>query len=130
MPNFKEWSREDSRSSDAPMFTLQTRGLISLNQAAFEALGKPMAVAFLYDADEGIVALRMVDKSYPNAYTVRKQGNSRSYLAAAQGFTMHNKLPTEVSRRFIGHDYGDGIWGFVLSEGSPVSHRRGEAHTR
>lgn len=123
MPNFVEWSREDSRSSEDPMFTLQTRGLISLNQAAFEALGKPAAVALLYDADEGIVALRLVDKNHQNAYTVRKQGGSRSYLVAAQGFTTFYKLPNEVSHRFAGHDYGKGIWGFMLSEGTAVKVR-------
>jgi len=123
MPNFVEWDREDSRSSEDPMFTLQTRGLISLNQAAFEALGKPVAVALLYDVGEGIVALRMVEKNYRNAYTIRKQGSSRSYLVAAQGFSMHNKLPTDVSRRFPGHDYGEGVWGFALREGTAVKSR-------
>jgi hypothetical protein len=105
------------------MFTLQTRGLISLNQAAFEALGKPAAVALLYDADQGVVALRTVEKNYQNAYTVRKQGGSRSYLVAAQGFTTYYKLPTEVSRRYTGRDYGKGIWGFALGEGTPVKVR-------
>ena len=100
MPNFVEWSREDSRSSEDPMFTLQTRGLISMNQAAFEALGKPAAVALLYDADEAVVALRMVEKNYQNAYTVRKQGGSRSYLVAAQG---DGSLATDPPVRFGVH---------------------------
>ena len=80
MPNFTEFSRQDSRSSDEPMFTMQRRGLISLNHPAFKALGEPAAVALLYDAEEGIVALRKVTRSYANGYNVRKQANSQSYL--------------------------------------------------
>jgi hypothetical protein len=92
--------------------------LISLNHPAFKALGEPAAVALLYDAAEGIVALRKVTRSYANGYNVRKQANSQSYLVGAQGFTTFNKIATDVPRRFTGHDYGDQTWGFVLSEGS------------
>jgi hypothetical protein len=105
------------------MFTVQRRGLISLNQAAFKALGEPVAVALLYDADEKIVGLRKVARTYPNGYSVRKQANSNSYLVAAQGFTSFNKIGTDMPRRFIGHDYGSNVWGFPLSEGVVVKSR-------
>jgi hypothetical protein len=109
------------------MFTLQTRGMISLNQAAFKALGEPVTVALLYDPDEHIVALRKVERTHPNAYLIRQQASAKSYLVGAQGFTMHHKIPTEVARRFVGRDYGDHIWGFVLSEGTAIKNRRGAA---
>ena len=105
------------------MFTMQRRGLISLNHPAFKALGEPAAVALLYDAEEGIVALRKVTRSYANGYNVRKQANSQSYLVGAQGFSTFNKIATDVPRRFTGHDYGDQTWGFVLSEGVEVKSR-------
>ena len=128
MPNFVEFSRETSRSShDDPMFTVQKRGLISLNLAAFKALGEPATVALLFDADEGIVALRKVPRTHPNAYHVRKQGQSQSYLVAGQGFASFNKIDTELSRRFVGYDYGDHVWGFVLKEGTPIKTRRRSA---
>jgi hypothetical protein len=120
LPNFVEHNRQDSRRDDDPMFTLQTRGLISMNQAAFKALGEPGNAVILYDADEGIVALRKVPAGHPNGYNVRKQGQSNSYLMAAQGFTSFNKIETDVSRRFTGHEYGRQTWGFVLSEGTPI----------
>ena len=48
MPNFVEFDRDNSHVvPDEPMFTLQRRGLISMNQAAFKALGEPVAVALL-----------------------------------------------------------------------------------
>jgi hypothetical protein len=125
MPNFTEFSRQDSRSSrDDPMFTLQVRGLISLNHAAYIALGEPVAVALLYDADEGVVALRKVPRNYANGYPVRKQQKSQSYLVGATGFTIFNKIPTDIAKRHAGHDYGDQIWGFALSEGAPIQGRR------
>lgn len=124
MPNFVEFSRDDSRSShDDPMFTVQKRGLISLNHAAFKALGEPAAVAFLFDAEEGIVALRKVARTHANGYLLRKQGGSNSYLVAGQGFTSFNKIDTEVSRRFVGRDFGDRTWGFVLAEGTEIKGR-------
>jgi hypothetical protein len=119
MPSFIEFDRQDSHSiPDEPMFTLQRRGLISLNLAAFKALGEPAAVALLYDPDEGIIALRKVTRTYHNGYPVRKQGNSRSYLVGATGFTSYHKINTEASRRYVGRDYGDQTWGFVVSEGT------------
>jgi len=110
------------------MFTVQKRGLISLNLAAFKALGEPATVALLFDADEGIVALRKVPRTHPNAYHVRKQGQSQSYLVAGQGFASFNKIDTELSRRFVGYDYGDHVWGFVLNlanTGNPLGHGQG-----
>ena len=107
------------------MFTLQARGLISLNQAAFEALDEPDAVTLLYDAAESIVAMRKVAKSHENGYTVRKQQKAHSYVVGAQGFVAHYKIPTQRAMRFPGRDYGDGVWGFALREGIVVQNRRG-----
>jgi hypothetical protein len=124
MPKFVEFSREDSRHNpDDPMFTLQRRGLISLNLAAFNALGEPAAVALLFDADEGIVALRKVNRTYANGYHVRKQANSRSFLVGAQGFTSYHKIQTDLPKRFVGQKYDDHTWGFVLRDGIEVKSR-------
>ena len=130
MPNFVEFDRENSHFvPDEPMFTLQKRGLVSMNQAAFKALGEPAAIALMYDADEGIVALRKVPRTYHNGYLVRKQNAARSYLVAATGFTSHHKIDTEVSRRFPGRSYGDQLLGFNLAEGKPIKsyNRRAKA---
>lgn len=124
MPNFIEFDRQDSHAvPDEPMFTLQRRGLISMNQAAFKALGEPVAVALLYDPDEGIIALRKVARTYHNGYPVRKQQNSRSYLVGATGFTSYHKIDTDVPRRFMGRQYEDQTLGFVLAEGIVVKSR-------
>ncbi len=124
MPNFIEFDRQDSHAvPDEPMFTLQRRGLISMNQAAFKALGEPVSVALLYDPDEGIIALRKVARTYHNGYPVRKQQNSRSYLVGATGFTSYHKINTDVPRRYMGRQYSDQTLGFVVAEGIAVKAR-------
>lgn len=127
MPKFEEFARGAPRDSgrEAPMFTLQARGLLSLNHAAFRALGEPEVVTLLYDGDEHIVALRRSARTHPNAYRVRKQQPAQSYLVGAQAFTAHYGIPTPRARRFEGVDYGDGIWGFALSSGVDVTNLRG-----
>jgi len=124
MPNFVEFDRQDSHAiPDEPMLTLQRRGLISLNLAAFKALGEPSAVALLYDAAEGIIALRKVSRAYQNGYPVRKQPNSRSYLVGATGFTSYHKIDTDVPRRYMGRRYDDQLLGFVVAEGTVLKPR-------
>ncbi len=125
MPKFVEFSREDAGRREGPMFTLQASGLLSLNQAVFAALGEPAAVAVLYDADEGVVGLRKVEASHPNAYTVRKQPGTQTRLVSVRGFTARHQISTVKARRFLAHDYGDGVWGFALREGDAVRNRRG-----
>jgi hypothetical protein len=126
MPDFVEFSREESRGRrEVPMFTLQASGLLSLNHAAFMALGEPVTVALLYDAGEGVVGVRKVEKDHQSAYPVRKQGRSMTYLVSAQGFVAHHEIPTVKARRFLARDYGGGVWGFALREGDSVKNRRG-----
>jgi len=124
VPSFVEFDRLDSHAvPDEPMLTLQRRGLISMNLAAFKALGEPAAVALLYDADEGIVALRKVARTYHNGYPVRKQQNSRSYLVGATGFTSYHRINTDVPKRYMGRQFGDQTLGFVVTEGIAVKSR-------
>lgn len=125
MPEFAEFSRDAARSRrEDPLFTLQARGVISLNAAAFAALGQPEAVTLLYDEEAKIIGLRKVEPSYANAYLVRKQSTANSYVLAAQGFTAHYGIPTSRATRFLAHRYDDGVWGFVLAEGQPVRNRK------
>jgi hypothetical protein len=131
MPDFVEFSRETSRGRrEEPMFTLQASGLLSFNHAVFIALGEPTTVALLYDAGEGVVGVCKVPNDHQNAYPVRKQGRSLTYLVSAQGFVAHHEIPTIKARRFLARDYDDGVWGFALREGDSVRNRRGAREPR
>jgi hypothetical protein len=123
MPRFVEFERESAGSTETPMFTLQARGLLSLNYAAYRALGQPELVTLLYDEDAQIVGVRLVGEGHPNAHRVRPQGGS--YIVGAQKFASHYGIKPLVAQRFVAHDYGGGVWGFALTEGRAVSNRRG-----
>jgi hypothetical protein len=126
MPEFVEFSQEDSRSRrEDPQFTWQARGLLTMNRAAFQALDEPEAITLLYDANERIVGFRKVDPANKNAHAVRKQPKSHTYRVGAQGFAAYHGIQTLRARRFVAHDYGSGIWGFALDEGVSVENRRG-----
>lgn len=123
VPHFVEFERESARSPETPMFTLQARGLLSLNHASYRALGQPEHVALLYDENEQTVGIRLVGEDHPNAHRVRAQGSS--YIVGAQKFTSHYGIKPLVAQRFIARDYGNGVWGFALPEGRAISNRRG-----
>jgi hypothetical protein len=123
VPRFVEFERESAGSPETPMFTLQARGLLSLNHAVYRALGQPDHVTLLYAEDEQIVGIRLVAEDHPNAHRVRPQGGS--YIVGAQKFTSHYGIKPLVAQRFVAHDYGNGVWGFALTEGRPVTNRRG-----
>lgn len=123
MPRFVEFERESAGAAEVPMFTLQARGLLSLNHAAYRALGEPDLVALLYDEIEKIVGIRLVGHGHPNAHRVRPQGGS--YIVGAQKFVSHYGIKPLVAQRFVAHEYGNGVWGFVLTEGRTVANRRG-----
>jgi hypothetical protein len=123
MPRFVEFERESAGSAETPMFTLQARGLLSLNHAAYRALGQPDHVALLYDEEEQVVGVRLAAEESANAHRVRAQGGS--YIVGAQKFTSHYGIRPLVAQRFVAHDYGNGVWGFVLTEGRSVANRRG-----
>src|SRR5262249_22821716 len=127
MPKFEVFSREAARGREEPMFTLQARGLLSLNSAVFRALGEPAAVVLQYNGEERIIALRRVDKGDPNGYAVRKNSGAQSYLVATQGFLTYHGIKPVMAQRFVAHDYGEGVWGLALTEGRAVTNRRGAA---
>jgi len=123
VPRFVEFERESAGSAETPMFTLQARGLLSLNHAAYRALGQPDHVALLYDEEQQVVGVRLVAEDHPNAHRVRPQGGS--YIVGAQKFTSHFGIRPLVAQRFVAHEYGNGVCGFVLTEGRSVANRRG-----
>jgi hypothetical protein len=99
--NFETFTRRLVPLNDRAYVTIQKRGTISVNHAAFEALGSPKAVELLYDVEAEVVGLRAIDATAEHAYPVRPAGaNGRSYLIAGTAFTKHYGIDTKVSRRW------------------------------
>lgn len=86
-------------SESRPQITIQRRGTLALNCAAFEVLRSPAAVELLFDADRQIVGLRASATTAVNAYPVRGVGKPASrYLIAGAAFTKYHGIATDMAR--------------------------------
>lgn len=101
MPNFEVFNRRAAPVTTQPLVTIQKRGAMSFNRAAFEALGAPEAVEFLFDREERVMGFRPVSADVPHAYRPRKQGQAYNYILAGQAFTQHYGIKTDTARRYV-----------------------------
>jgi hypothetical protein len=100
MPNFEVFKKRMTPLVKQPYVTLQRRGTMSFNKAAYQALGSPEAVELLYDKSEGIMGLRPVSATEQHAYPLRASNNETTYMLSATAFTKYYEIKTDVSRRF------------------------------
>lgn len=109
MPTFEVFNRRMVASSNAPWVTIQKRGAISLNKAAFDALGAPPAVELLYDRTAHIVGLRPAEAGAPHAYLLRQAAGPGHgpYVVSAIAFTKFYEINTDQSMR----------WGALVIDG-------------
>jgi hypothetical protein len=107
MATFEVFTKRGAPTVNAPLVSIQRRGTLSLNLAAFEALGQPAAVEFLFDRTERVMGLRRVDPSVRHAYPVRKQQVSSTYVLAGAAFLNHYGVEADVRRRYPAQMDGD-----------------------
>lgn len=98
---FEEFDKRAAMASKSPFVTIQRRGPLSLNKAAYAAMGEPEAVTLLYDREEKLIGLKSVSLTNPRALPVRPQGpNQNTYMIAGRAFAQHYDLDTSVARRY------------------------------
>jgi hypothetical protein len=82
--------------------TINQKGLIYMNARAFQALGRPKAVAIYYSREDDSIAL---EPAYPrfiqNFPVVQKQNG---YVIHASSFCRHFRLKIPLTQRFIRPD--------------------------
>jgi hypothetical protein len=99
--NYETFTKRLVPLGKRPFVTIQKRGIISMNKAAFIALGAPDTVELLFDTDERLMGLRAVEYLAEHAYPVRGVGDEpTSYLVAGTAFTKHYGIDTTRSRRW------------------------------
>lgn len=104
---FETFTRQ-RRTGRQPFVTLQKKGAISLNRAAFEALGNPEAVELLYDGDAHLMALRHIDSSVEHAYKVRAPvANHGTWLVAGGAFASYYEIDISATVRRAARKDGD-----------------------
>jgi hypothetical protein len=113
---FEEFTKKAARAAGTPYVTIQKRGVISFNHAAFTALGEPKAVTLLFDRGRQLVGFRPADPKSEHAYDVRPNTRGTSHLVTGTLFTSHYDIPTETARRWQARMIEDGIMAIDLTE--------------
>ena len=126
--NWEEFSRKSAPIGAKPYVTLQRRGAISINRAAFDALGKPAAVKLLYDRNKRVMGLRPTEPGMEGAYPVRTQASS-NWLIAGTAFVAHWGIDTTVAKRYEAEMAGDVLVVDLTREGVEVTGPRAKQLT-
>jgi hypothetical protein len=100
MPNWETFKRRSAPVSKQPLVTIQKRGTMSFNGAAYAALGEPAALELLFDRTEQLVGFRAAEPATPDAYALRKQGRAANYIVSGQAFTQYFEIATDTARRY------------------------------
>ena len=98
---FEVFNKRKASLGKAPSVTLQRRGILSINRAAFDMIGAPESVELLFDRDRQIIGLRGADDDVPHAYNVRKGKDNGPAVVACMAFTQHYGVDTTTSRRYV-----------------------------
>jgi hypothetical protein len=120
---FETFTRQ-RRADQQPYVTLQKKGSISLNRAAFEALNNPEAVELLYDREANLIGLRHVDSSVEHSYQVRTPAGSHgTWLVAGGAFASYYEIDISASVRRAARLEGDVL---IVDLNDPGVDSRGE----
>ncbi len=91
------------RRSDlnVPRVTVQRKGNLGLNYAAFKALGEPEAVIFQIDKQGRGFAMRPATQSEKTAYPIRRQNAAHSYVIGGRSFSRAMGWGDDTFREFL-----------------------------
>lgn len=124
---FEVYKKSSAPVASVPSVTIQKRGLISLNRAAYAMIDAPEAVELMWDGDRRMIGLRGAPLESPDAYPARPQSSSSNrgpVLVAGSLFTRFIGLDTSTAKRWV-PSLEDGILTIDLNvEGQPVSSNR------
>jgi hypothetical protein len=97
---------------------IQRGGIFSINRDAYELLGRPAAVEFVFDPQERVMGFRPATVDAPHAYAARKQRDSDSHLVSGRAFCRYANIPLDHSARYRAELMGDVL---AIDLNAPVS---------
>jgi hypothetical protein len=116
-------------STEEPALTIQKRGAISLNTAAFEALGSPKHVELMYDRSERLIGIQKTTAATPHAYPIRGVGkNEATHVVSGKAFLAYYGIPRDVARRWIAEKRDDMLVVDLKQPGTEVTGHSSRAH--
>jgi hypothetical protein len=91
-----------TRYEQEAMVSIQTRGNMSLNAAAWKALGRPEAVELLWNESQRLVGIRAADPQAEHAYALRSVERATTHILSFIAFAQTYGIPidTEAARRY------------------------------
>ena len=99
--DWKEIPREGKRAQWAGMYvTLNRKGTIVMNRAAYERLDEPAAFLLLYDPPNHTIGLKTTVGAMKNAYPVTKSGRHGGKKVAAYRLLMECSLHIKDTLEF------------------------------
>jgi hypothetical protein len=114
------------------MVTVQARGSLSLNEAAYKLLIGPdrhppkkhprsnqatdFFVELFFDRKSQSVALKWAQPDVPDSYIVRKHPHSNTFLCSAKGFLKHYAIRPAKAKRYSARMYGPDMLIFSVSD--------------
>lgn len=118
---FKVFSRYHTHSTKVLLITIQKGGTnITLNRAAYLALGSPPGVLLGYHEDSQYIGFLPADQQKICGTPVNKQGGSESYYIAGKAFTHEFDIDTSIARRYRAV-YDDGMLKIFLNQASSIA---------
>jgi hypothetical protein len=123
-PDLEIFDKRTAPVVETPQVTEQANGNFSMNHPAFQALGEPEAIEYLYSQKTGTLAFRPSDPNAPHAYRIRRQQNSLNYQFAGVAFHTHYGLPTGTAKRFRARMVGDALVVNLRETAKVVTHAR------
>lgn len=101
--------------------TVQQLGRFSMNQLAFELLGRPERVELLFDPEEHRIGFRPTTPDDVDSYRVRKIPTSNSYIVSGESFLPSIGHRPDVTRRYQAELVGDVLAIDLREPGKEVS---------
>jgi hypothetical protein len=118
---FERFMRQRAPRTPDPAVTIQKRGTLSLNAAAYVALGSPEAVELLYDREQRLMALRGIEASAESAYPLRPMGTGSTWLASGKAFMNYYGIDVGTAQRYNGRMEDDLLIVDLKEPGTDVS---------
>jgi len=114
--SFETFKRQRVPLNRGPAITFQRRGTVSLNSAAYQALGEPETVELLFDRERKLMALNKVPSDTTHAYPVRPFGKGNTFLVSGKAFMKFYGIEIGPARRWVGKPEPDGLLVVDLNE--------------
>lgn len=116
-------------STGEPAVTIQKRGALSLNAAAYEAVGSPKHVTLHYDRENELMGIQKASSATPHAYAVRGVGNNEATrVVSGKAFLSYYGIPRGTARRWIATVQNDMLVIDLKQPGAEVTGHSSRAH--